>query len=250
MFLGLHAAETYSFSVKGVLCSLKSFYLEMSSIINQDILTLFLDKFPNIEELTLRGGNFSNFNLDHLVNLKTLRLNGTINDDFNFGLFKNLCNQLEELSISFRGDYESIASKLFDDHRFPNLLEFNLFKCNVIRLKHKFVEKFPALLKLTMHDCDLETIEDDAFSNTKNLTYLSLMGNFFKTLDKRIFSPLINLEELYLRNNRTESIEKDMFSHMKKLRVLNLNVNNFSDQFYYEIFCYYKNLELFFPTMN
>ena len=61
MFLGLHAAETYSFSVKGNLCSLKCFYLEMSNMINQDILTLFLDKFPNIEELNLLG-NFSYFN--------------------------------------------------------------------------------------------------------------------------------------------------------------------------------------------
>lgn len=248
MFLGLHAAETYSFSVKGnYMCSLKCFYLEMSYMINQDILTLFLEKFPNIEELNLLG----NFNLDHLVNLKTLRINGTIMDDFNFELFaKNLCNQLEELAISFPGDYESISEKLFDDHRFPNLQKLEIFKCNVIRLKQKFVEKFPALLKLSMYDCNLEIIEDDAFSNAKNLTYLSLMGNFFKTLDKRTFSPLINLQELYLRNNRTESIEKDMFSHMKKLRVLNLNVNNFSDQFYYEIFCYYKNLEKFFPEVR
>ena len=246
MFLGLHAADTYRFSFKG---NLKCFYLEMSCMINQDILTLFLDKLPNIEELILLG-NFSYFNLDHLVNLKSLRLNGTIMNDFNFGLFKNLCNQLEELSISFHGDYESIAEKLFDDHRFPNLLELMIYKCNVIRLEQKFVEKFPALLKLFMYDCGLQIIEDDAFSNAKNLTYLSLIGNFFKTLDKRIFSPLVNLEELYLRNNRTESIEIDMFSHMKKLRVLNLNVNNFSDQFYYEIFCYYKNLEKFFPEMS
>lgn len=53
---------------------------------------------PNIEILEL-SGKLSNFNLDSLINLKKLRLIGEIMDDFNFSLFDNLCNRLEEILI-------------------------------------------------------------------------------------------------------------------------------------------------------
>ena len=54
-----------------------------------------------IEELHLHG-NFSNFNLDSLVNLRELSIAGYIDKSFNFELFKNLCNQLENLNSSVR----------------------------------------------------------------------------------------------------------------------------------------------------
>ena len=65
--------------------------------IDSTIQLKLLDYLQTIEYLTLRG-EFSNFKLDSLVNLKSLTLGGKIDrDDLNFGLFKNICNQLEIL---------------------------------------------------------------------------------------------------------------------------------------------------------
>ena len=225
--LRLHTSESYSFCIKNVY-SLKYFGLKIFGTIDEQILTIFLDKLLTIEELSL-DGNFSNFNLDHLVNLKWLSLNGIIKEDFNFELFKNLCNQLEELFFTFKNDKESIAAKFFDGHCFSNVQVLSFYKFNIKTLKKEFIDQFPALLDLSIHNCNLEMIEDDAFSNIKQLIRLNLSGNPFKTLEKRIFSQLINLEELHLGNSKLVSIEKNMFSNMKNLRELNLSGNKFSE---------------------
>lgn len=240
MFLGLHASEAYSFSIRN-LYSLKSFSLQVSDAIDESILTVFLDKLPNIEKLGLHG-SFSNFNLDHLINLKSLVLNGTFNDDFNFKLFENLCYQLQDLKFSFRNDYESISAELLDGHSFSNLQELTIYNSNIRRLKKKFLDKFPSLLRLQLNKCNIEIIEDDAFSSIEKLTCLEFMGNFLKTVEKRSFSHLTNLQELNLLNNQIESIEKDMLLNMKNLRVLNLSVNKFP-QLDSETLDRFKNLE-------
>ena len=240
MYLAIHTAESYSFSIRD-LYSLKRLFLKVSGTINEKIKTTFLDKLTNIEKLCLIG-NFSYFNLDDLVSLKMLALNGTINEDFNFELFKNLCNQLEELSITFKNDFESIGAKLFDGHCFSNVQVLSFYKCNIKTLKKEFIDQFPALLYLSIHDCNIEMIEDDAFSNIKQLTRLNLNGNPLKTLEKRIFSQLINLEKLHLGNSKLLSIEKDMFSNMKNLRELNLSGNKFSE-FDSETMKWLKSLE-------
>jgi hypothetical protein len=106
--LGLQTAEAYSFSFRNSF-SLKSFCLKVSGTIDEQILTEFLDKMPNIEQISLKG-RLSHFSLDNFYNLKNLSLNGTINDDFNFELFKNICYQLERLSFSLIKDYEIIEN--------------------------------------------------------------------------------------------------------------------------------------------
>ena len=121
--------------------SLKGFSLKISGVINEPILASFLDKLTNIEQLDLHG-KLSHLNLDHLVNLNMLELSGTISDDFNFELLKNLSYQLQELFISFRNDYESVVAKMFDGLLFSNLLEFAMYDCNVRELKKKFIDNF------------------------------------------------------------------------------------------------------------
>ena len=242
IFLRLHEADAYSFSIRN-LNSLKCLCLKTSGVIDESLLKVFLDKIPNIEELYLHG-NFSYFNLDKLSNLKALGLTGTIKDDFNFELFKNLCNQLQELAISCWNDYESIGDKLFDAHHFPHMQELKIYKCNVKRVKKKFIDKFPALLYLNMYECNLEMIEDGAFSNNKQLLHLFLMNNFLKTLEKQSFSQLTNLEAINLSNNRLETIEKDIFSNLKNLRTLDLSDNNLL-QLDYETFNRLKKLDGF-----
>ena len=194
-------------------------------MIDQHILTTFIDKLPNIEELFLHG-NFSYFNLDHLVNLKVFGLIGKLNDDFNFELLKNLSYQLQKLSINLSNDYD-VAEKLLEGHQFSNLIELALYKTNFRILRKKFIDQFPALLRLEIYNCNLEMIEDGAFSNIKQLTHLDFGNNFLKTLEKQTFSQLINIEKINLCNNRLEIIEKDIFLNMKNLRALDLSNNNF-----------------------
>lgn len=82
-------------------------------------------------------GNFSylNLNLDNFVNLKTLSLYGNINGNFNIELFKNLCNQLENLEIE-KFDEETFLT-LFDGHHFLNLKYLNLIGCCIKKVKKK-----------------------------------------------------------------------------------------------------------------
>ena len=242
---GLHTAEAYSFSIRNH--SLRSFCLNVPGTIDEQILTLFLNELPNIEQVSLHG-NFSYFNLDNLVNLKSLVLKGTINEDFNFELFKNLCNQLQKLSFSFKNcEYESIDAKLFDGHYFPNLKNLFIFDCNVRKLNKKFIDRFPALLDLSILQCNLETIEDDAFSNIKNqLIRLNLCGCTSSTFEKIILSQLTNLEELQFRNSQLLSIHKDMFSNMKNLKELTLCGTELS-QLDSETLKWINNLDEFYP---
>lgn len=79
-------------------------------------MTDFIDQLPNIEILHLHGKIIPYLNLDKIINLKQLLLNGDINEDFNFELFKNLYNRLEFLIINITNiDYESLL-KLLGTH--------------------------------------------------------------------------------------------------------------------------------------
>ena len=93
--------------------------------LDENIITKLLDQLHDIEQLNLHG-NYSYFNLDNFVNLKTLILEGTIKEDFNFKLFKKLCIQLEDLTISSSEINDKILFKLFDGHHFSNLIALKI----------------------------------------------------------------------------------------------------------------------------
>ena len=188
---------------------------------DENIITQLLDQLNGIEQLNLYG-NYSYFNLDKFVNLKKLILDGTIKEDFNFKLFKKLCFQLEELTISSSEINDEILFKLFKGHRFSKLLFFKIVKCNITILKKKFIDKFPMIRILYVCECNLEKIEKNAFSKLKKLFYLNLSYNCLKRLDQKVFSKLTDLSYLILDNNRLENIEKNMFSNLKYLEELKL----------------------------
>ena len=179
----------------------------------------------NIEELSLCG-HFSYFNLDNLVNLKKLYLQGTIHENFNFKLFKNLCNQLEDLSFCFKNDDGKIYDvyKLFDGHHFSNLLRLRIMGFNIRKVTKKLLNKFPILRELTMQGCNLEKFESYALSNLKHLVCLDLTNNLLEKLDIPTFSGLVNLEYLNLRKNRLKCIQ-NVFPNLKKLQYLDLSNN-------------------------
>jgi hypothetical protein len=102
------------FSIKS-LPSLTRLYLYISGTIDEYKVTRLLDQLQHIQELYFNG-KLSYFNLDSLVNLRELSLSGTIDERFNFELFKNLCKQLENLKIEIKNIDENAFVNLFGDY--------------------------------------------------------------------------------------------------------------------------------------
>ena len=149
-------------------------------------------------------------------------------------MLKNLCVQLEYLSIFFeledtkkRGDERIL--ELLNDLHFPSLQSFSIINFNVRKVTKKFINQFPILRDLAIRECNVEIIEDDAFSNLKQLVYLDLDRNLLATLKKEHFSQLINLKWLAVRDNRLEFIDNNAFSNLKHLRRLELCDNKLSE---------------------
>ena len=98
--------------------SLRKLGLDVKNEMNKEMLIKLLEIFPNIEELSL-SGQFSDINFDSFINLKKLSLFGDLLYGFNFEVFKNICNQLEELYIEFNNMNDKMISKLLYGHYFP-----------------------------------------------------------------------------------------------------------------------------------
>ena len=202
--------------------------------IDQEIIKRLLHQVPYIEELIL-GGNFSNFNLDYLANLRSLYISGYIKENFNVDLFKNLCNQLETLQFDLFKVDKKILFKLFDGHYFPNLLSLALRNCNNLeRLEKEFFNRFrfPILRRLFIMNCNLEVIEKDAFSNIKNLEIVDLSGNKIKFIEKNTFSYLKNLKVLDLSGNGLTNLDGKFIGVRNSVEIFQENKNM-------ETFCRY-----------
>ena len=148
--------------------SLRKLNLCLKCEINNDLLIKLFEICPNIKELSLTG-QFSNVNLDSFINLKKLELSGDLLDHFNFDLFANICNQLEELNIRFKNmDNESVSKFLYGFH-FPNLVSLVISSSQITILEKKLFNGFPMLRSLRLcENIQLKTIDKDAFSNMKN----------------------------------------------------------------------------------
>ena len=174
--------------------------------IDENIVTRLSNQVPNIQELYLIG-EFSYFNLDNFANLRVLILGGSINNkkyNFNFELFKNLCNQLE--TITFMLDEETIY-KLFEGYTFPYLMDFSL-QCSFIkRLRKEFLNGIPSLRRLKL-SCSIEVIEHDLFSNLQQLCSLDLSGNRIESIEENSFSMLKNLKTLDLSRNKLTNFDR------------------------------------------
>ena len=189
----------FDFSIKK-LPSLTRFYLNISGTIDEAIITRLFDQLHHIQELFLEG-NLSNFNLDNFDNLKKLSLIGTINESFNFELFKNLCNQLEDIIIILRNLDEKTLAKLFDCDTFPYLKKLTLMRTNIRILEKELLDRFPTIRELYISDSKIEMIESDTFSNLEQLCRLDLSGNRIHYIEGNAFSKLKNLQKLNLSHN-------------------------------------------------
>ena len=248
MFLELYHSDNYFLdrvNIEG-LSSLKTLVLCLSSIEgisfgNQSSLkdlTLFKSEFnndsiiklhkmcSNIEELSLKG-NFSSLSFDSFLNLKKLSVIGSLLEDFDFELFKNICNQLEYLLIGFDNMHNDGICKLLNGHNFTKVLTLNIFNSKIKRLEKKLFEGFPKIQSLDIYkNKELKTIDKDAFSNLKNLKCLSLTFNEqLSELDPELFSCLENLEKLDLRYNKLTRFDLKIMDYIVKINEINLEDN-------------------------
>ena len=224
LHLDANSAEI-SFSIRN-LNSLELLGLVIGCTIDQKIITKILDQVQHIKILFLCG-RFSYFNLDSLVNLKSLSLVGTIKESFNIDLLKNICNQLEVLKIIANKIIdEKIFCKLLDGHTFPNLVSFTLSNCNLKIFKKEFIHRFSNLIKLYIVECNIEAIEQDAFSNLKHLYLLDLSSNRLKFIEKDTFSNLMNLEILDLSLNELINLDSEFIGVRNSAKIFLENKNN------------------------
>lgn len=233
--MGIHSVEINFFSIKN-LNSLRTLGLSIITI-DQEIITRVLDQVPYIEKLVL-GGNFSNFKLNNLANLRSLYINGHIKENFNVDLFKNLCNQLEVLQVKLINADKKILYKLFDGHYFPNLLSLAFRNCeNLDRLEKEFVNRFrfPILRGLFIVKCNLETVEKDSFSNLKNLEIVDLSGNKIKFIEKNTFSYLKHLKLLDLSRNKLTNLDRKFIGVRNSVEICqeNKDIETFRRLFVY-----------------
>ena len=209
--------------------SLQTLCLNVRNSINIDSSIKLFEIFPNIEGLAL-DGQFSNINLDNFIRLKKLSLCGVLLDDFNFDLFKNIRNQLEELSISFKNMNDETISKLFYGNCFPNISFLRI--SNIKKLEKKMLDGFPMLQSLCVcHNNELKTIDKDTFSNMNNLKELCLSFNRLRELDPELFLGLRNLEKLKLVTNELTHFDLKILDYIVNIKEINLCGNSIERKF-------------------
>ena len=99
--------------------------------------------------MELNATYLSEFSLDKFAHLKILCIFGNIKKDFNYGLFDNLCNQLEELLIACDFSNKRLV-KLFYGRKFPFLNKLILHQSSITKIEKKMFDSFPSLLYLTI----------------------------------------------------------------------------------------------------
>ena len=164
----------------------------------------------------------SDFNLDNIIHLQELSLNGSLDKDFDYDLIKNLCNQLTDLTINCSNFDDESMNKLFVDHHFPNLSKLRIMNTKITKLGTDFNSRFQQLRDLTIYNNREIRIDCDTFSSLKQLTRLKLTENYFTIdVDKKAFSELTNLE--YLKISGKFIIKEFMFTNLKNLTHLDLS---------------------------
>ena len=226
LHLGLDSLE--GLSIRN-LSSLR--HLELSFFnrfqIDSTIQSKVFNDLPNIEYLSLHADLLSNFNLDSLVSLKSLTLEGNLDKDFNFDLLKNLCHKLKKLTIKIYNLDNKSLDKLFCGHHFSILDVFTIRLPNdMTKLEKKLFNGFPMLQSLILNDSKhLREIDQDAFSNLGQFASFDLSNSNIESLGNHYFSSLIYLKYLNLSINRLKSIEANLFSNLTNLRGLDLSHN-------------------------
>ena len=208
--------------------SLKEFNL-ITYFIHKRFSTQIFGNLSTIKELRIDAG-FTDINLDDLVNLEKLTIFGDIGRNFNFDLFKNICNHLQELSIILGNIANEHINELFYGLNFPNLVKLHIVKSQVAMLEKNMFEGFPMLQSLTLNENKrLRKIDNDAFSSLTNLVELDLKNNSIVSINQKHFAPLGNLKYLNLMNNRLKKFDLSILDYIGNIEEILIDGNWIKD---------------------
>ena len=203
--------------------------LEILDVRLESIERISLRNLPSLKHLVWKSNKLNlNINLDDLINLEKVKISGRIDNGlyFNFGIFKKICNHLQELSLSLSNISNEQITELFHGLNFPALVKLHIQKSEVTKLEKRMFKGFPMLQSLTINEnSKLRRIESDAFSSLTNLIELNLDRNSIDSINQKHFSRLIKLNILNLYNNRIGYIKEKAFSNLKNLTKLSLGGN-------------------------
>ena len=163
----------------GNLPSLSHFILNPRKPIKDfDFQTKCFKNLRNIEHLSMLC-DLSDFNLDILTSLKSLRIYGVNLNDFKFDLLKNISNQLAELWIESNHFDDEKMEKLFYPE-LTNLARLTISRCSITKLEKRLF--FSDRLEYLRIDSNtmLRNIDIDTFSSLVNLKCLQLQKTFFR----------------------------------------------------------------------
>ena len=104
---------------------------------HENFVTKLFHQLPHIQDLQLQNYLFLLQFGYSFVNLRQLSLYGDIFGIFNFELFKNLCNQLENIKIRIHRINEKKFFKLFDGYNFPYLVDLTIEFLDMKRLTYE-----------------------------------------------------------------------------------------------------------------
>ena len=112
-------------------------------------------------------------------------------DEFNFDLFENICEQLEEISIEVRNLDDKFLAKLFYGHNFPYLHKLVLRKCQITKFEKKFFDRDFQFLKYChvnfLGDIDVNMFSDLKFLKTLYLNNIIVLEGIIVADFKKLF---------------------------------------------------------------
>jgi Leucine-rich repeat (LRR) protein len=202
---------------------LKKLFVQGLSRVDRD----FINKFPNLEGLSLSGGKLLDIqsgSFDSLTNLIVLHLSGNILEQLDVDLFKSLTKLV---SLDLCGNpLKRIPSKLFANLAVLNKLDLN--RCKLRELEPNTFHGLDNLNALSLGSNKLTHVNEASFKGLNNLTQLDLGENELTEINEETFRDTCNLSELDLMYNQLIDIRFGLSneSGLQQLKCLNLRGNN------------------------
>lgn len=199
--------------------SLNHLSLESGNI--EEVPTVLLTSFPNLESLRLSYNNMSVIHYNAFGNLKRLwylDLSSNNITTLESGCFNGL-QDLDRLDLS----NNSLTSLPAVFHGLSKLTELHVRHCR--HLKEVDINAFrgtPTLTTLTISHSGIHTLLPGIFDDLLRLGWLQLENSAIRRIPKGVFTGLQSLQYLFLDNNNIERIESHAFSELN-LRHLGLS---------------------------
>ncbi|EDW83690.1 uncharacterized protein Dwil_GK13544 [Drosophila willistoni] len=168
------------------------------------------------------GVNLTRKHLDHLQNLKRLRITSRLSTHIPFDLLSDLRN-LNWLDL--RVNVVELPAQLFANLESLEFLE--LGNNGIRQLPHGIFRSLHKLQHLNLWSNHLRNLSKHDFEGVSSVSDVDLSGNGIEQLPPDVFALLTNLSEINLNGNRFRSLPENLFEHnrhLKNVRLLNNRV--------------------------